>query len=394
MYTFSDSLKAIKPGGGVRALAKYKSLPGMISFTSGVPASEFLPVDDLKTAYNAMMEENGRTALQYCDTAGWYHTREQICSRMKIRNQIDAKPGDVTLTVGSGHALYVCGRLFLNPGDVVLLEAPSYAGAIQAFQACQANFVVVPTNENGPIVEELDKILATTKNVKLMYAIPEFQNPSGHTWSLEVRKQFMEVINKYEVPVLEDNPYGELRFKGDFLPSLRSMDPKGLVIYLGSFSKILSPGLRLGWTCATPELAEKITLMVNTSVLQASTTTAMHISKYLDMFDLDEHLSKIIPIYKHRCELMLNTMKETFPDGIKFSEPEGGLFTWVEMPDYVDTKELSMKGVEKRVLFVPGFGFFPDGGNRHCLRLNYSSSTDDQIVEGIHRLAEVIKENI
>ena len=392
MYHFSDSVNAIKPGGGVRALAKYKNLPGMISFTSGMPAAEFLPTEELKAAFAAMMDEQGRTALLYGDTAGWYPLREQICQRMKAKNQIDATPAEVCLTVGGGQGIYTCGRVLLNPGDVVLMEAPSYPGAIQSFQACQANFVEVPTDDNGPIIEELERILATTKNVKFMYAIPEFQNPSGHTWSLQRRKEVMELANRYEMLIVEDNPYGELRFRGEPIPSLKSMDTKGLVIYLGSFSKILSPGLRLGWICAAPGLIEKLTLQVNTAVLQASTTTAVLISKYLSMYDLDQYLERVIPVYKHRCDLMLNTMRATFPEEAKFSEPDGGLFSWVELPKSINTKDLSMKGVEKGVLFVPGFGFYPTSDNQNCLRLNYSSSTDDLIVEGVNRLAAVIKE--
>lgn len=392
MYRFSDDVTAIKPGGGVRALAKYKNLPGMISFTSGMPAAEFLPTEELAEAFSALMKDQGRTALLYGDTAGWYPLREQICRRMKAKNQIDATAEQICLTVGGGQGIYTCGRVLLNPGDVVLMEAPSYPGAIQSFQACQANFVEVPTNENGPVIEELEKILATTKNIKFMYAIPEFQNPSGHTWSLQVRREFMELANRYELLVVEDNPYGELRFRGEPIPSLKSMDTKGLVIYLGSFSKILSPGLRLGWICAAPELLEKLTLMVNTAVLQASTTTAMLISKYLDMYDLDRHIERIIPVYRQRCDLMLNTMRATFPEEAVFSDPDGGLFTWVELPEHIDTRELSMKGVEKRVLFVPGFGFYPTSNRQNCLRLNYSSSTDELIVEGINRLAAVIKD--
>ncbi|EJX00664.1 transcriptional regulator, GntR family [gut metagenome] len=243
-------------------------------------------------------------------------------------------------------------------------------------------------------MEDLEKILATTENVKLIYVIPDFQNPSGRTWPMERRKQFMEIINKYEIPVLEDNPYGELRFKGEFLPALKSMDTKGLVMYFSTFSKILTPGFRLAWICAAPNIMEKLSLITQAAVLQTSTLNMMVVSKYLDMFDVDKHIEAIRPVYKHRCELMINTMRETFPEKVKFTDPDGGLFTWVEMPEYVNTRDLALKALEKKVAFVPGSGFFPNGGNEHCLRLNYSNSTDEKLVDGVRRLAEVIKESL
>ena len=243
-------------------------------------------------------------------------------------------------------------------------------------------------------MEELDRILATTENVKMIYVIPDFQNPSGRTWSLERRKAFMEVVNKYEVPVIEDNPYGELRFKGEFLPALKTMDTKDLVIYLGTFSKILAPGYRLGWICCGSDIFDKMTLIAQAAVLQTATVSMMVVSKYLDMFDLDAHVQKIRDTYRHRCDLMISTMDEYFPKEAKFTRPEGGLFTWVEMPEYVNTRDMAADALALNVAFVPGDGFFPNGGNFHCLRMNYSNMPDDRIVEGVKRLAEVMKKHI
>jgi len=206
--------------------------------------------------------------------------------------------------------------------------------------------------------------------------------------------RFMEIINKYEIPVIEDNPYGELRFKGEFLPSLKSLDTKGLVVYLGTFSKILAPGYRLGWIVADEAIMEKLVLLTQAAVLQTSTISMMIVSKFLEQNDLDEHVAKIREVYEHRCDLMLKTMDEYFPKEAKYTYPDGGLFTWVELPDYIDTKELAPKALEKLVAYVPGAGFFPNGGNRCCMRLNYSNMPDERIVEGIKRLAEVLKEAI
>ena len=393
MLKFADRMDGMK-ASDIREILKLTAQPDVISFAGGLPAPELFPVEDIRTAFNAVMDEQGQTALQYGETEGWYHLREQIAERIGKKNGIKAKAEDILVTAGSQQGLDFCGKLFLNPGDVVLMESPSYLGAINAFNAYQPNFVEVPTDEDGLIMEDLERILATTENVKLIYVIPDFQNPSGRTWPMERRKQFMEIINKYEIPVIEDNPYGELRFKGDFLPALKSMDTKGLVMYFSTFSKILTPGFRLAWICAAPNIMEKLSLITQAAVLQTSTLNMMVVSKYLDMFDVDKHIEAIRPVYKHRCELMINTMRETFPEEVKFTDPDGGLFTWVEMPEYVNTRDLALKALEKKVAFVPGSGFFPNGGNEHCLRLNYSNSTDEKLVDGVRRLAEVIKESL
>ena len=240
----------------------------------------------------------------------------------------------------------------------------------------------------------MDKTLTENKNVKLIYVIPDFQNPSGRTWPLERRKQFMEIVNKHDVYVIEDNPYGELRYKGEYLPALKSMDTEGRVIYLGTFSKILAPGYRLAWICADKVLIEKFALIAQAAVLQTSTISMMVVSKFLDTNDLDAHVDVIRETYKHRCDVMLEAMDKYFPPEAKYTRPDGGLFTWVELPDYIDTKAMAPQALDKLVAYVPGEGFFPNGGNKHCMRLNYSCMPDERIVEGIQRLAEVIKANL
>ena len=340
MGKFADRMSNIK-ASDIRELLKLTARPEIISFAGGLPAPELFPVEDLKAAMDAVMDENGRAALQYGVTEGPKHLREQIAQRLAEKNNIQSDADHLILTAGSQQGLDFIGKLFLNPGDVVVLESPSYLGAINAFKQYQPNFVEVPTDENGMIMEELDKVLATTPNVKLIYVIPDFQNPSGRTLPLERRKQFMEIINKYDVYAIEDNPYGDLRFKGEFLPALRSMDTKDLIIYFGTFSKILSPGFRMGWINASTEVVEKVNLIMQASALQTPTINALVISKYLDMFDVDKHVDKIREVYKHRCQLMIDTMRAEFPPECKFTDPDGGLFTWVELPDYIDTRELA-----------------------------------------------------
>ncbi len=375
----------------VSELLKDAAQTDIISFAGGLPAPELLPVHEMKAALAAVVDERGRAAMQYGPTDGYLRLREQICERVAAKNNIHTDPEHVFITAGSQQGLDFLGKLFLNPGDVVVLESPSYLGAINAFKQYQPNFVEVPTDENGMIMEELEKVLANTPNVKLIYIIPDFQNPSGRTWPKERREKFMEIINKYGVPAIEDNPYGDLRFKGEYLPSLKSMDTEGLIVYFGSFSKILSPGFRVGWIIADSLIVEKVNHIAQAAVLQTATINMMAVSKYMDMFDIDEHVAKILPVYKHRCGLMIETMRETFPKEAKFTDPDGGLFTWVELPEYVNTRELAPLAMAQKVAYVPGSGFYPKGNINNGMRLNYSCASDERIVKGINILAEVIK---
>ena len=248
------------------------------------------------------------------------------------------------------------------------------------------------------IMEELEKILATTENVKMIYVIPDFQNPTGRTWDLDRRHKFMEIINRYEIPVVEDNPYGELRFEGEYMPALKSLDTKGLVIYLGTFSKILAPGYRLGWVCADDEILAKYNFMEQAASLQASTIGQMETAKWIDMFDLDPHVNTIREVYKKRRDVMMDTLKNNLPEGCERTYPVGGLFTWVVLPESFNSeekmKDLQMKCLEKNVAFVAGGSFFPNGGHENTLRLNYSCMPEDKIVKGITILCETIKENM
>ena len=393
MVNFADRMANVK-ASEIRELLALTAKPEIISFAGGLPAPELFPVEEMQAAIDAVMKEGGKSAMQYGTTEGAPRLREQIADRLLAKNNIRTDIKNILMTAGSQQGLDFAARLFVNPGDVIIMESPSYLGAINAFKLSQPNFVEVTTDENGMIMEELEKVLATTPNVKLIYVIPDFQNPSGRTWPLERRKQFMEIINKYEIPVLEDNPYGELRYKGEYQPALKSMDEKGLVIYLGTFSKILAPGLRLGWIVANDEYINKFNLIAQAAVLQTSTFNIAVVSKYIDMFDLDAHVAEIRETYKHRCALMVDSMKKYFPAGVKFTDPDGGLFTWAELPEYINTKVMATQALEEKVAYVPGAGFFPNGGNDHCMRLNYSCMPDERIIEGIKRLGKVIESNL
>jgi len=359
-----------------------------------LPAPELFPIEEMKYISKVVLEESGAQALQYSTTEGFNPLREQIAKRMNSKNKTNVTKDNILITNGSQQGLDFAGKIFLDEGDVVLCESPSYLGAINAFKSYNPKFLEVPTDKDGIIMEELEKILQTTENIKMIYVIPDFQNPTGRTWPIERRKKFIEIISKYEIPVIEDNPYGELRFEGENLPSLKSMDKKGLVIFLGTFSKIFCPGYRIGWTCASQEILKKFIFVKQGADLQASTISQREISKFIELYNLDEHVNKIKEVYLRRRDLMLNTMKEEFPEGIEYTHPEGGLFTWVELPKHLDSRVIMKDCLKHNVAYVPGGSFFPNGGKENCFRLNYSNMPEDRIVEGIKRLGNVLKQYI
>ena len=387
---FAKRMEALN-GSEIRELLKLIEKPEVISFAGGLPAPELFPIEEMKEISRIVLEESGTQALQYSTTEGFQPLREQIARRMNSKNKTNVTKDDILITNGSQQGLDFAGRVFLNEGDVVLCESPSYLGAINVFKSYGSKFIEVPTDKDGMIMEELEKILEVTENVKMIYVIPDFQNPTGITWTLERRKKFIEIISKYEIPVLEDNPYGELRFKGESLPSLKSMDKKGLVIFLGTFSKILCPGYRLGWTCASQNILKKFIFVKQVADLQASSISQIEVSKFIDLYNLDNHVKKINEVYARRRDLMLETMKEEFPEGVEYTYPDGGLFIWVELPKHLDSRIITKDCLANNVAYVPGGSFFPNGGTENCFRLNYSNMSDDRIVEGIKRIGLVLR---
>ena len=299
---------------------------------------------------------------------------------------------DILITTGSQQCLDFAGKLFLDPGDVVLCESPSYLGALNAFNAYQPVFKEVPTDGEGIIPEELDKILASTPKCKFIYVIPDFQNPTGICWSLERRKKFIEVINKYDLPVFEDNPYGELRYRGESFPTLKSMDTKGLVSFLGTFSKIFCPGLRLGWIAGPHTIVEKFVMIKQSADLHTSNFDQGVADAYMDTYDLDAHVKEIVELYGHRRDLILKTMEEEFPAGVEFTRPDGGLFLWVTVPEGVSARKVFDKCIEQKVAAVIGDAFYPNDKTDRSMRVNYSCMPDEKIVEGVKRMAKAIKE--
>ncbi|MGE1061112.1 PLP-dependent aminotransferase family protein [Megasphaera paucivorans] len=393
MVKFSDFAQTLQ-SSDIAALLKLTEQPEVISFAGGLPAPELFPIEEMKKVDVAILEKEGRQAVQYGTTEGYVPLREEIAKRMKQAFFVDCKAENIVVTTGSQQALFILSQILVNKDDTVLMESPSYMGAIMAFDPVCPKYTEVPTDDKGMIPEELEKILASDAKVKMIYVIPDFQNPTGITWPMERRKAFMDIINKYDVVVVEDDPYGELRYDGEKLPSLKSMDTQGKVVFLGSFSKIFMPGLRLGWTVANPEIIDKFVKFKQAVDLGTSTFGQRQAAYFINMFDLDAHVTKIKALYAKRRTLMYESMQKYFPEGITFTYPEGGLFTWVTLPAYMDAKEMMPKVIAKQVAYVPGGIFYPNGGNANHFRLNYSNMPEDRIVEGIQRLGEVLKEEL
>ena len=382
-----DSLRA----SDIREILKITQRAEVISFAGGLPAPELFPVEEMKQISRLLMEESGRVALQYSTTEGYEPLRQKIAARIGRKFQTQASAEEVMITSGSQQALDFTGKLFLDAGDVVLCESPTYLAAISAFRAYQPEFIDVPTDDDGMIIEELERILATTGNVKLVYVIPDFQNPTGRTWSRERRRRFIETVSRYGVAVLEDNPYGELRFEGEILPSIKSMDREGLVIGTGTFSKTFCPGMRIGWLVAAPPVIEKYVLIKQGADLCTSLRNQMEIDLFMELFDFEGNLVRLTELYRQRRNSMVAALEAMMPEGVSFTRPQGGLFLWVTLPERIKAIELLKRCLEQNVAFVPGDSFFPNGGVENTLRLNYSNMPEDRIREGVARLAAAIR---
>ncbi|MCG8485184.1 MAG: PLP-dependent aminotransferase family protein [Clostridia bacterium] len=378
----------------IRELLKLTEKPEIISFAGGLPDPNVFPIEELKKIACSVLDETGKEALQYAPTEGYTRLRNQISQRMNKRFGTQLTGSNILITSGSQQGLDLSGKIFLNEGDTILCESPTYLGAINAFNAYKPRYIEIPTDESGMDIQALEKTLLNEKKIKLIYAIPDFQNPTGRTWSEKRRRQFMQVMRQYDIPVIEDNPYGELRYEGTPIPSLNALDHRGQVIFLGTFSKTFCPGLRLGWVAADEATLKHYILSKQGLDLHTSSLSQRELSRFLEIYDMDTHIDKIRNVYKRRRDLMINTMKSTFPQEIHYTEPNGGLFCWVTVPEYIDTKEVLIKSIKNNVAFVPGESFYPNSKKKNTLRLNYSNASDENIVIGITRLAKMLNEFI
>lgn len=387
---FADRMEFMK-ASEIREILKVTEQPEMISFAGGLPAPELFPVEKLKEITVKVLTESGMQALQYATTEGFRPFREKIAGRMNAKSGTRLSYDNILITNGSQQGLDFTGKVFLNEGDVILCESPTYLGAINAFAAYRPKMLEVPTDDEGMLMDELENTLDSVENIKLIYVIPDFQNPSGRSWSLERRRRFMDIVSSRGIHVLEDAPYSELRFEGEMLPPLKSFDTRGLVIYLGTFSKVFCPGMRIGWVAADESILGKYILVKQGADLHTSGLLQRYISMYMDLHNLDEDVEKLRNVYRSRRDVMLASMKAEFPEGVRFTFPGGGLFTWVELPGDMDSYELLEECLKCNVAFVPGGSFFPNGGGKNTMRLNFSNMPEVRIDEGIKRLGRILR---
>ena len=385
---FADRMKTTHKSF-IREILKVTHQPEVISFAGGLPNPGFFPVEEIASASTKVLVEDGRNALQYSTTEGYLPLREFIVERYLRKCGLKIEPDEILITNGSQQGLDLIGKVFLNKGDGVVIERPGYLGAIQAFSIFEANFQSVPLLDDGIDADLLEKALGED-NAKLLYTVPNFQNPSGITYSRQKRKDVANILEKRNVVCVEDNPYGELRFEGEDLPSIRNY--LDATVLLGSFSKIVAPGLRLGWICAGKEIMEKLIVAKQAADLHSNYLSQRIVHQYLMDNDIDEHILKIRAAYRKRRDLMIDMMAEYFPEEVKYTKPEGGMFLWVTLPERVSSLDLFELAIKEDVAFVPGNPFyFDDCSRNNTLRLNFSNSDEEQIEEGIKRLARCLE---
>ncbi len=398
-HRFAQRTQRIK-SSAIRELLKLTENPEVISFAGGLPATEVLPVDEIQDAVARVLKDRGKYSLQYGSTEGYLPLREMV-GRHTARYGIDISPENIMITSGSQQALDLLGKIFINRGDRIVVEAPTYLGALQAWNAYGAEYVPVPSDEDGMITDELEKALRT--GPKFIYALPNFQNPTGSTLTMERRVRLVELADRYGVPIVEDDPYGQLRFEGEHLPSLVVIDNKlhtnngsytGNVIYLSTFSKILAPGLRLGWVIAPGVVIRKLVMAKQGTDLNSATFNQVLAHEVGQHGFFDRHVKEICDIYRERRDVMLDMLSELMPPGVYWTHPHGGLFLWAELPEGMNTTTLFPEAVAQKVAYVPGESFFPCGGGENTMRLNFSYSRPELITEGMTRLANVIGRHI
>lgn len=377
----------------IREILKVTEDPEIISFAGGLPAPEAFPVTELREAASLALETAGTKALQYSLAEGLPSLRRKIAERSCTLWDAKARMEDVQIVNGSRQALDFLGKIFLDEGDVVLCENPTYLAALSAFRAYGPRFAPVATDDEGMLPDDLEQKLASEKRARFIYVIPDFQNPTGRSWSLERRKALTDLADRFGVPVVEDNPYGELRFEGEFLPSLRALGNPDLTVSLGTFSKILAPGLRVAWLIAPPAILEQIILAKQAADLQPSTISQMQIDTYLERFDVNAQIARIRALYRARRNCMAEAIRETMGNTVSFPFPQGGLFLWLRLTEGIDTKALLAESIARKVAYVPGEPFHANGGGGNTMRLNFSYMPEERIREGITRLAGLIKEH-
>ncbi|WP_297476978.1 PLP-dependent aminotransferase family protein [Thermococcus sp.] len=394
---FSEKARRMK-ASEIRELLKLVETSDIISLAGGLPAPETFPVEQIKEITKEVLEKHADKALQYGTTKGFTPLRLALARWMEKRYGIPTSKVEIMMVAGSQQALDLAGRVFINPGDLVVVEGPTYLAALQAFKYYDPEFISIPMDHDGMRVdlleEKLRELKAQGKKVKFVYTVSTFQNPMGVTMSVDRRKRLVELADEYDFLIVEDSPYTELRYSGEPVPPVKHFDDTGRVIYLGTFSKILAPGFRLGWIAAQPQFIRKMEIAKQSIDLCANTLAQVIAWKYVENGYLDEHIPEIVEFYKPRRDAMLKALEDFMPEGVEWTRPNGGMFIWLTLPEGIDTKMMLEKAVSKGVAYVPGEAFFAHRDVKNTMRLNFTYVPEETIREGVMRLAEVIEEEI
>ncbi len=377
------------PKSFIREILKFTQSPDVISFAGGLPNPRFFPVEEVKKSTVKVLEEHGAQALQYSTTEGHLPLREFICDYYKRKKNLKVSPDEILITNGAQQGIALLCKTFLNKGEKVILERPAYLGAIQAISFYEPDFHSVDVDDDGINIEQLEKKYRNN-DIKLLYSVVNFSNPTGITYSLEKRKSIAKVLEKYDTLFLEDDPYFEWRYEGEHLPSVKTFLNRN-VIMIGSFSKIVSPGFRIGWICAPKELMEKINIAKQAADLHSSTFAQYVLHQYLTDYDVEVHLTKLRKVYNSQKNKMIESIEKYFPEDVKFTRPQGGMFLWVEMPSHISARDLLALVLPQKLAFVPGDTMFVDGTGLNTMRLNYTNSSEEKIEKGIKILGDSMK---
>jgi len=390
--SYARRMQRVQPSA-IRELLRLGADPDVISFGGGYPDPALFPVAELAEVFAELLVPARAESLQYTASVGLALLRGQVAERL-CRDGIACTAEDVLIIQGGQQGLDLAARMMIDPGDVVITENPTFLGALIAFNPCEPTYATVRSDQDGMDADDLARVLATEQRAKMIYVVPDFANPTGTTLSLARRHRLIELANDHDVLVIEDSPYRPLRYSGDHLPTLKSLDTEGRVLHLGSFSKILAPGMRLGWATAEPGMLERLSLLKLAADTQSSTLNMSATSAYLARFDLDAHIARSVPVYRHKRDLMLATMTETFPDHVRWTEPDGGLFTWLTFPTGFDAAAFMAERLlpEAKVAFVPGATFFPVHQQPQHARMSFSGVADDRLVQGVTAIGTLLRQ--
>lgn len=390
-YSFADRVSGLQ-ASAIREILKYCVDPTVISFAAGNPAPDAFPTEELARISAQIMQDNPILALQYNITEGYPALRDYLKNRMGKLNQFNPDTDELIITSGAQQANELACKVLCNEGDTLICEAPSFIGSLNSFKSTNVNLVGVELEDDGINLEKLEKAIKEAKSMKLLYLIPNFQNPTGLCTSLEKRKAVYELAKKYDFLILEDDPYGDIRFAGKHIPAIKTFDTEGRVLYSGTFSKILAPGLRVGYSSAPKEIIQKMVVCKQVADVHTNIWAQTICHRFMTENNVDEHLEKIRSIYRRKCNLMLEQLDEKLSKKIKFTRPEGGLFIWGTLPDDCDMMSFCKKAVEQKVAIVPGTAFcIHESDKTSSFRLNFSTPTDEQIVEGCDILGKLSK---